>query len=43
MGFGGAQEQILTRKNEWGFDVKGGTIRFGRGCMRSVGQGGLFG
>lgn len=42
-GFGGAQEQIVTSKNEWGFDVKGGAIRFGQGCMRSIRQGGLFG
>lgn len=33
----------MTSKNERGFDVKGGAIRFGQGRMRSVGQGGLFG
>lgn len=33
----------MTGKNERGFDVKGGAICFGRGCMHSVGQGGPFG
>lgn len=33
----------MASKNERGFDVKGGAIRFGQGCMRSVGRGGLFG
>lgn len=33
----------MTSNNERGFDVKGGAIRFGRGGMRSIGQGGLFG
>lgn len=41
-GLGGAKEKILTSKNERGFDVKGGAIRFGRGRMRHVGQGRLF-
>lgn len=33
----------MTSKNERGFDIKGGAVRFGQGRMRSVGQGGLFG
>ncbi len=41
-GFGRAQEQIVTSKNERGFDVKGGAIHFRQGRMRSIGQGGLF-
>lgn len=41
--FGGAKEQIVTGQNERGFDIKGGTVCFGWGRMRSVGQGGLFG
>lgn len=28
-GFRGTQEQVVTGKNERGFDVKGGAIRFG--------------
>lgn len=32
----------MTSKNERGFDVKGGAVGFGKGRMRSVGQGGLF-
>lgn len=43
-GFGGAQEEVVTSKNERGFDIEGGAVRFGQGRMRSVGlQGGLLG
>lgn len=33
----------MTGENEWGFDIEGGAVRFTRGRMRSVRQGGLFG
>lgn len=33
----------MTSKNERGFDIEGGAVRFGQGRMRSVGQGGLLG